>query len=120
MERLNLPYIDSATLYKGDIKGRFYSISKFSNEGHSRMKGGPQGNYIKKPTLQKPFILAFAKLALNFFKLDIKTFKFLFNDNFFSFLVSYCHHLASVVVVRRKLFQRSFLKLLDQLEPNLV
>jgi hypothetical protein len=34
--------------------------------------------------------------------------------------VSYCHHLASVVV-RRKLFQRSSpLKLLDQLEPNLV
>ena len=33
--------------------------------------------------------------------------------------VSYCHHLASVVP--RKLFQRSSpLKLLDQLEPNLV
>ena len=35
--------------------------------------------------------------------------------------VSYCHHLASVVVVRRKLFQKSSpLKLLDQLKPNLV
>ena len=35
--------------------------------------------------------------------------------------VSYYHHLASVAVVRRKLFQRSSpLKLLDQLEPNLV
>ena len=34
---------------------------------------------------------------------------------------SYCHHLASVVVVRRKLFQRSSpLKLLDQLESNMV
>ena len=120
MERLNLPYIDSATLYKGDIKGRFYSIS--SNEGHSRMKCGPQGNYIKKPTLQKPFNSAFAKLALNFVKLDIKTFKFLFNGKFFSFLgqVSYCHHLASVVVVRRKLFQKSSLKVLDQWKPNLV
>ena len=35
--------------------------------------------------------------------------------------VSYCHHLASVVVVRRKLFQKSSpLKLLVQLKPNLV
>ena len=43
--------------------------------------------------------------------------------------VSYCHHLASVVVVvrrpssvvRRKLFQKSSpLKLPDQLEPNFV
>ena len=35
--------------------------------------------------------------------------------------VSYCHHLASVVVIRRKLFQRSSpLKLLVQLKPNLV
>jgi uncharacterized membrane protein YbjE (DUF340 family) len=34
--------------------------------------------------------------------------------------VSYCHHLASVVV-RRKLFQKSSpLKVLDQLKPNLV
>jgi hypothetical protein len=37
--------------------------------------------------------------------------------------VSYCHHLASVVVVRRKLFQKSsplILKVLDQWKPNLV
>ena len=35
--------------------------------------------------------------------------------------VSYCHHLASVVVVGRKFFQKSSpLKLLDQLKPNLV
>ena len=35
--------------------------------------------------------------------------------------VSYCHHLASVVVVRRKLFQKSSpLKVLDQWKPNLV
>ena len=35
--------------------------------------------------------------------------------------VSYCHHLASVVVVRRKLFQKSSpLKVLDQCKPNLV
>ena len=35
--------------------------------------------------------------------------------------VSYCHHLASVVVVRRKLFQKSSpLKLLNQLKQNLV
>ena len=35
--------------------------------------------------------------------------------------VSYCHHLASVVVVRRKLFQRSSpLKVLYQWKPNLV
>ena len=35
--------------------------------------------------------------------------------------VSYCHHLASVVVVRRKLLKKSSpLKLLDQLKPNLV
>ena len=35
--------------------------------------------------------------------------------------VSYSHHLASVVVVRRKLFQKSFpLKVLDQWKPNLV
>ena len=35
--------------------------------------------------------------------------------------VSYCHHLASVVVVRRKLFQKSsLLKVLDQWKPNLV
>jgi hypothetical protein len=35
--------------------------------------------------------------------------------------VSYCHHLASVVVVRRKLFQKSSpLKVLDQWTPNLV
>jgi hypothetical protein len=35
--------------------------------------------------------------------------------------VSYCHHLASVVVVRRKIFQKSsLLKVLDQWKPNLV
>ena len=35
--------------------------------------------------------------------------------------VSYCHHLASVVVVRRKPFQKSTpLKVLDQWKPNLV
>jgi len=35
--------------------------------------------------------------------------------------VSYCHHLAYVVVVRRKLFQKSSpQKLLNQLKPNLV
>ena len=35
--------------------------------------------------------------------------------------VSYCHHLASVVVVRRKLVQKSSpLKVLDQWKPNLV
>jgi hypothetical protein len=35
--------------------------------------------------------------------------------------VSYCHHLASVVVVRRILFQKSSpLKVLDQWKPNLV
>jgi hypothetical protein len=35
--------------------------------------------------------------------------------------VSYCHHLASVVVVRRKLFQKSSpLKVLDQWKSNLV
>jgi hypothetical protein len=35
--------------------------------------------------------------------------------------VSYCHHLASIVVVRRKLFQKSSpLKVLDQWKPNLV
>ena len=35
--------------------------------------------------------------------------------------VSYCHHLASVVVVRRKLFKKSSpLKVLDQWKPNLV
>jgi hypothetical protein len=35
--------------------------------------------------------------------------------------VSYSHHLASVVVVRRKLFQKSSpLKVLDQWKPNLV
>ena len=35
--------------------------------------------------------------------------------------VSYCHHLASVVVVRRKLFQKSSpLIVLDQWKPNLV
>ena len=35
--------------------------------------------------------------------------------------VSYCHHLASVVVVRRKPFQKSSpLKVLDQWKPNLV
>jgi hypothetical protein len=35
--------------------------------------------------------------------------------------VSYCHHLASVVVVRRKLFQKSSpLKVQDQWKPNLV
>jgi hypothetical protein len=35
--------------------------------------------------------------------------------------VSYCHHLASVVVVRRNLFQKSSpLKVLDQWKPNLV
>ena len=35
--------------------------------------------------------------------------------------VSYCHHLASVVVVCRKLFQKSSpLKVLDQWKPNLV
>ena len=35
--------------------------------------------------------------------------------------VSYCHHLASVVVVRHKLFQKSSpLKVLDQWKPNLV
>ena len=35
--------------------------------------------------------------------------------------VSYCYHLASVVVVRRKLFQKSSpLKVLDQWKPNLV
>ena len=35
--------------------------------------------------------------------------------------VSYCHHLASVVVARRKLFQKSSpLKVLDQWKPNLV
>ena len=35
--------------------------------------------------------------------------------------VSYCHHLASVIVVRRKLFQKSSpLKVLDQWKPNLV
>ena len=35
--------------------------------------------------------------------------------------VSYCHHLASVVVVRRKLFQKSSpLKVLDEWKPNLV
>ena len=38
-----------------------------------------------------------------------------------SLYVSYWHHLESVIVVRGKLFQRSSpLKLLDQLEPNLV
>jgi hypothetical protein len=36
-------------------------------------------------------------------------------------ILSYCHHLASVVVVRRKLFQKSSpLKVLDQWKPNLV
>ena len=40
-------------------------------------------------------------------------------NSFLAHQVSYCHHLASIV--RRKLFQRSSpLKLLDQLEPNLV
>jgi hypothetical protein len=35
--------------------------------------------------------------------------------------VSYCHHLACVIVVRRKLFQKSSpLKVLDQWKPNLV
>ena len=35
--------------------------------------------------------------------------------------VSYCHHLASVIVVRRKHFQKSSpLKVLDQWKPNLV
>ena len=35
--------------------------------------------------------------------------------------VSYCHHLASVVVVRRKLFQKSSpLKVLNQWKPHLV
>ena len=35
--------------------------------------------------------------------------------------VSYCYHLASVVVVRRKLFKKSSpLKVLDQWKPNLV
>ena len=35
--------------------------------------------------------------------------------------VSYCHHLASVVVVRRKLFQKSSpLKVQNQWKPNLV
>jgi hypothetical protein len=35
--------------------------------------------------------------------------------------VSYCHHSASVVVVRRKLFQKSSpLKVLDEWKPNLV
>ena len=35
--------------------------------------------------------------------------------------VSYCHHLACVVVVRRKLFKKSSpLKVLDQWKPNLV
>ena len=35
--------------------------------------------------------------------------------------MSYCHHLASVVVVHRKLFQKSSpLKVLDQWKPNLV
>ena len=35
--------------------------------------------------------------------------------------VSYCHHLAFVVVIRRKLFQKSSpLKVLDQWKPNLV
>ena len=34
--------------------------------------------------------------------------------------VSYCHHLASVVVVRRKPFQKSSLKVLEQWKPNLV
>ena len=35
--------------------------------------------------------------------------------------VSYCHHLVSVVVVCRKLFQKSSpLKVLDQWKPNLV
>jgi hypothetical protein len=35
--------------------------------------------------------------------------------------VSYCHHLVSIVVVRRKLFQKSSpLKVLDQWKPNLV
>jgi hypothetical protein len=35
--------------------------------------------------------------------------------------VSYSHHLASVSVVRRKLFQKSSpLKVLDQWKPNLV
>ena len=35
--------------------------------------------------------------------------------------MSYCHHLASVVVIRRKLFQKSSpLKVLDHWKPNLV
>ena len=35
--------------------------------------------------------------------------------------VSYCHHLASVVVVRRKLFQKSSpLKVQDQWKPKMV
>jgi hypothetical protein len=35
--------------------------------------------------------------------------------------VTYCHHLASASVVRRKLFKKSSpMKLLDQLKPNMV
>jgi hypothetical protein len=34
--------------------------------------------------------------------------------------VSYCHHLASIVVLHRKHFQKSSLKVLDQWKPNLV
>ena len=41
--------------------------------------------------------------------------------SFYPIFMSYCHHLASVVVVRRKLFQKSSpLKVLDQWKPNLV
>ena len=42
-----------------------------------------------------------------------------FSSPFLKGNVSFCHHLASVVNVRRKLFQRSSpLKLLNQLQPN--
>ena len=52
---------------------------------------------------------------------DQKNIKTIFNTPGPKGLVSYCHHLASVAVVRRKLFQKSSpLKLLDQLKPNLV
>ena len=52
---------------------------------------------------------------------DVPTFSFLFSSPDPKGHVSYSHHLASVVVVRRKLFQKSSpLKVLDQWKPNLV
>jgi hypothetical protein len=79
------------------------------------------GKWLMVVNLEKSFSIRNCSMGKKILKILYTCLK----KRFITFLAhltqNYCHHLASVVVVRRKLFQKSSpLKVLDQWKPNLV